>query len=69
MVVGERYVDTYNTNKLDPYVVFSQGVGGNVWDRFDISAKVKNVLDERYQDILGYPRPGREFLLSVTAEF
>lgn len=69
MMVGERYTDMFNARTLDSYVVFNQGLGMSIKSWGDIAVKMKNVLDERYQDILGYPRPGREILLNVAAEF
>jgi len=71
LVVGERDTDIYNSeeNKLDSYAMINLGVGRVIKNRLNVSAKVKNLGNERFQDILGYPRPGREFLMNITAEF
>ena len=57
-VVGERYTDRENTTKLSPYTL----VGTKLIfkkDRYEFFLKVDNLLDEEYENIKGYPMPGR----------
>ncbi len=69
--VGPRETVAANSRdtRLDPYDLFSISLGarkkfGNY--EAEISFRIKNLADENYQLIYGYPMPGREFLTAVS---
>lgn len=40
-----------------------------IWERLSIDAIVENLLDQRYQEIWGYPARGRGFFITSNLEF
>jgi len=57
-VVGERYTNRENTEKLPSYTLLGAGLTFNPNKKTEIFLKADNLLDEEYQDIKGYPMPG-----------
>jgi vitamin B12 transporter len=57
---GESQVDSY----------FRTDIGYSYrWQQFTASAAIDNVLDEKYEEFVGFTNPGRRFRVSVSAAF
>lgn len=58
---GSSYEDVANTDRLDPYVLIDLTARYPVTDAVELTARVENLLDERYATARGYgvyPRAG-----------
>jgi len=58
-IVGERYADRENTEKLPPYSLLGMRLSFKPSRKYEIFIKGDNLLDEEYEDVKGYPMPGR----------
>ncbi|MCD6574253.1 TonB-dependent receptor [Candidatus Aerophobetes bacterium] len=58
-VVGERYADRENTEKLPPYSLVGAKLSFKLAGKYNVFIKVDNLFNEKYADIKGYPMPGR----------
>lgn len=67
--VGERYTTTTNSASLPAYHLFNAFVGYS-WPMaaggVEIKGEVRNLGDEEYQVLAGFPVPGREFRVSLS---
>jgi iron complex outermembrane receptor protein len=62
---GER--TTYRENLiLAEYGVHDINISQMLWSRLNLRFEVSNITDVDYQEELGYPAPGRQFLLGFT---
>ena len=70
--VGKRFVTVANTVELSPYnvldIVLLQNI---VFENFNTTIKLSanNIFNEKYEIVLGYPIPGREFRLGLTLTY
>ena len=51
--------------KLDSYTLVNARLRVPLTSRADVSVRASNLLDERYEDILGYRAPGRAYYLQL----
>ena len=58
-IVGKRYTNRENTQKLPSYSLIGARLIFNPNRKSEIFVKVDNLLDEKYEDVKGYPMPGR----------
>ncbi len=58
-MVGERFADRENTEKLPSYTLLGARLRYVVGKKIEFFFKADNLLDEEYEDIKGYPMPGR----------
>ena len=58
-VVGERYADRENTEKLPPYSLVGAKLSFKLAGKYNVFIKVDNLFNEKYADIKGYPMPSR----------
>lgn len=57
-LVGDRYTNRENTEKLPAYSLLGGRITYKPTQRIETFIKVENILDERYEDMNGYPMPG-----------
>ena len=69
--IGKRYTDLENRNYLPP----SGTVDGNMTQKIELGKfnlklgiEVKNILNDNYQVISGYPMPLRSFNINIGVE-
>ncbi|MCD4748824.1 MAG: TonB-dependent receptor [Thermoanaerobaculales bacterium] len=63
--VGDRDdVDpiTYGTSTADSFFTASMSLALKVWDNAEVTLRATNLLDQEYEEVLGYPAPGRRVL-------
>ncbi|NQS90263.1 TonB-dependent receptor, partial [Patescibacteria group bacterium] len=58
-MVGERYTDRENTEKLPSYSLLGAKLIFDLSKKTEIFINIDNLLNEEYEDIKGYPMPGR----------
>ncbi len=66
--VGDRDdVDpvTFERTLAESYTTGDIALAYSLWNGVEITARVLNVLDEEYQEVLGYPAPGRQYLFGL----
>ncbi len=56
-------------DRLPDYTVVNIGATISPWKTLGLHVWLKNVLDEQYQTILGYPMPGRTFMTELSYSF
>ena len=59
--VGERYTDRNNLGKLPSYNLLGARITYGINNKLKIFLKGDNLLNEKYEDIKGYPMPGTTF--------
>lgn len=64
-MVGERYTNRENTEKLPSYSLLGARVTFSPAKKTEFFLKVENLLDEEYQEMKGYPMPGRTIRAGV----
>jgi len=70
--VGDRPdVDpvTFETADADPFVTVDLALKTAIWDQIDITLRATNLLDEDYEEVLGYPAPGRRIIGGIRVGF
>ncbi|HMQ92288.1 MAG TPA: TonB-dependent receptor [Amaricoccus sp.] len=55
--------------ELDDYTLVNVTAQHQLSDRLLLTARIDNLFDEQYQEILGYDAPGRTFYAGVAANF
>jgi vitamin B12 transporter len=68
LYVGARDdVDPISFERSDAssYTTGDIALAYSLWDGVEITARVTNVLDKDYQEVLGYPAPGRRYLFGL----
>jgi len=58
-----------NSVRLDSYTLVNINANWNVNDYLSLSAKLNNVTDSSYETMYGYPMPGRNFTIGITAKY
>jgi vitamin B12 transporter len=56
---------TYQRTEAPSYTTGDISLAYSLWNGVEITARVLNVLDEEYQEIIGYPAPGRQYLFGL----
>jgi len=60
---------TLQRSEAASYTTVNLAVAWKAWQRLSITARALNVLDADYQEVLGYPAPGRRFLAGLRYGF
>lgn len=55
--------------RLDPYTLLNVNANWNVNDYLALSFKLNNLTDSTYETMYGYPMPGRNFTIGLTAKY
>ena len=58
---GKRYITVANTKYLAPYVICNTCITCTLFRRFKLSFEVRNIFNQSYEVMAGYPMPGREY--------
>jgi vitamin B12 transporter len=53
---------TFERSKASSYTTGDIALAYSLWNGVEITGRILNVLDEDYQEVLGYPAPGRRYL-------
>ncbi|TFG36265.1 MAG: TonB-dependent receptor [Candidatus Aminicenantes bacterium] len=61
--------ETFERTENQSYTTINFAVAWEAWQRLSITARALNVLDADYQEVLGYPAPGRRFLAGLRYGF
>ncbi len=69
MHAAELYGNDKRQNKLPDYTLINLAVNVVPWRTLGLKLSLKNVLDENYQTIYGYPMPGRTFMTEIFYSF
>ena len=56
---------TFERAEADDYTTGNIALAYSLWNGVEITARVLNVADKQYQEVLGYPAPGRRWLLGL----
>lgn len=64
--MGGNYLDTQNLSYIDHRTLIGAGVGVGLYKKFELLFAVKNILNERISDLVGYPLPGRSYWVSAN---
>jgi vitamin B12 transporter len=70
--VGQRRdVDamTFQRTELDSHLRLDVSGRFERWDRFQPYARVENLADEKYQEVAGYPAPGRRVIAGFASSW
>jgi len=57
------------TDRLPDYTLVNLSANHRINDRVSLTARVNNLTDRRYQEVLGYNGQGRTFYVGLRAEF
>jgi outer membrane receptor protein involved in Fe transport len=70
-VVGDRYTDPEDdiANKLHSFAVLQLGGTAKISDHARAFARVDNVTDRKYREVLGQIQPGRAFTVGLSLDF
>ena len=60
---------TYQRAENDSYTTISLAVAWKAWGNLEITARALNILDKEYQEVLGYPAPGRRIMGGLRFDF
>jgi len=60
---------TFEREENQSYYVFNMTVAWNPWGTVSITARALNILDEEYEEVLGYPAAGRRFMAGLRWDF
>ena len=66
--VGDRDdVDpiSFARSEADDYVTANLALAYSLWEGVEATLRVLNVADKAYEEVLGYPAPGRRFLFGI----
>lgn len=64
-LVGSRYTNDANTEKLGGYALFDLRGEMRIDDRWKLQAQIRNLLDKRYETMRYYNQPGRTFYVTL----
>ncbi len=56
---------TFERSRAASYTTGDIALAYSLWSGIEVTARVLNVLDEMYQEVLGYPAPGRRYLFGL----
>jgi vitamin B12 transporter len=60
---------TFERTENDSYWTLNIAVAWEPWSNAAITGRVLNVLDEEYEEVLGYPAPGRRWTIGLRWDF
>ncbi len=61
--------ETFERSEAKSYITINLAIAWEAWQRITITARALNILDADYQEVLGYPAPGRRFLAGLRYGF
>lgn len=61
--------ETLERSEAASYTTVNLAIAWDAWQRLSITARALNVLDADYEEVLGYPAPGRRFLAGLRYGF
>jgi vitamin B12 transporter len=61
--------ETFERSTAKSHTTVNLAVAWEAWQRITITARGLNILDADYQEVLGYPAPGRRFLVGLRYGF
>lgn len=64
---GRRYEDNANTYALSPFLLLNASSELLVWEHFTPYLRADNILNERYESVPGFPRPGFSLTFGLRA--
>jgi outer membrane cobalamin receptor len=70
--VGERDdVDpvSFERTTVDDYFTVDLALAWEVMTKLELTLRVRNLFDEEYQEVLGYPAPARRIMGGLRATF
>ena len=53
---------TFERSTADSYTTADIALAYSLWNAVEVTGRVLNIADSEYQEILGYPAPGRRYL-------
>jgi len=56
---------TFERTQADAYTTASLALGYSLWNGVEITGRVLNIADSDYQEVLGYPAPGRQYFVGL----
>ncbi len=56
---------TFERTQADSYTTASLALGYSLWNGVEITGRVLNIADSDYQEVLGYPAPGRQYFVGL----
>jgi outer membrane receptor protein involved in Fe transport len=62
-------VDTRIEQKLSSYTLVNLSLAQNIVQQYKIFCRVNNLTDTYYQADYGFPQPGREWIVGITAQW
>jgi len=62
---SKRFTDVQNKTYLPGYSLFDTGFKLSLLKNFTLEFVIKNIFDRRYEEVPGYPQPGRNWTLSI----
>jgi vitamin B12 transporter len=60
---------TFERTESSSYTTINVAVAWRGWGAFSLTARALNVLDAEYEEVLGYPAPGRRFMAGARWDF
>ena len=54
--------ESFERVEAESYITINLAIAWDAWQRLTITARALNILDADYQEVLGYPAPGRRFI-------
>ena len=61
--------ETFERSEAKSYTTINLAVAWEAWQRISITARAVNILDADYQEVLGYPAPGRRWMAGLRYGF
>jgi vitamin B12 transporter len=60
---------TYERAEAKSYTTVNLSVAWQAWQKIEVTARALNVLGADYEEVLGYPAPGRRILAGLRLDF
>jgi iron complex outermembrane receptor protein len=67
--LSSNYLNRYNSEKVDNRNIHNLGLTLYPLAGLSLTVEAKNLSDQQISDVLGYPLPGRSYLVSVLYKF
>ena len=61
--------ETFERSEAESYTTINLAIAWEAWQRITITARALNILDADYQEVLGYPAPGRRWMAGLRYGF
>jgi vitamin B12 transporter len=60
---------TFERVENDSYYVVDVAVAWKAWQKLAVTGRVLNLFDQDYQEVVGYPAPGRRFMVGLRWDY